>query len=111
MKEKQLLILAVITALLGGIILFFYAEEFSFQSLEDHGSEIVQLEGKIIKLSVSEKVSFLTLEGCKEDKTEIIVFNDENMPLKEGMTINVVGQKEEYKGKAEVIASSLKIIN
>ena len=101
---------ALITTILGLITLFFFTEGYApvvthFEVEE----ETVQVEGEIVRMTDRDTVKFLELDGCKQDRLNLIVFSDEDIYVKEGDYISATGTIEEYKGKKEMIVNELSI--
>ncbi|MDP3990375.1 MAG: OB-fold nucleic acid binding domain-containing protein [archaeon] len=111
MDEKSLQKLAMITTIVGLLILFFYAQEVNLNvvnQIDDlPSSENVRIQGVITKLTQKEKVYFLTVEGQKPEIMDVILFPDKEIYLKEGSFVDVSGTVEEYNGKKEVIAEEI----
>ncbi len=111
MQEKTILRIAVIVSILGLGFLFIYSSQLDLAAIEDLDAvgvkENVQLRGKINSVRVTEKATFLELEGEKVVNTDIILFPKENVFIKEGDYVEVFGLVEEYNGKKEVVASRI----
>ncbi len=109
MQENDLYKISLIVMAIGLIFLYFYADNVSLpvsESLEET-AESVKIKGKITRISSHKDILFLTLEGEKTITTDVIVFTKEPIFLEEGNIVEVSGLVEEYKGKKEVIASSI----
>ena len=109
MLEKTLLKIALICSL-AGILILFYIED----SVIIAESQISQLEkdktsliiGKVNSFYQNENMSVLTIA-----KTEYItIFVFENISLQNGQTVEVLGKTTEYKGKKEIIADLIKVL-
>ncbi|PIZ51857.1 hypothetical protein COY27_02110 [Candidatus Woesearchaeota archaeon CG_4_10_14_0_2_um_filter_33_13] len=111
MDEKIILKISIIICFIGLTILYFYADDFNLSSVETIDGfaqdSLVRLEGKVTKLSVQDKVTFLTLEGFKVENTPIILFNNQEIYLKEGDYVEIEGTIEEYNNQKEVIANKV----
>lgn len=111
MKEKTILKISLVIALLGLSFLFLYAEELDLNVVENVDTveleEEVKLKGTVSRLTVKDKVAFIELEGKKVEKTDVILFNDEDLFLKEGDYVEIEGTVEEYNDKREVIANKV----
>ncbi|MEK6969721.1 MAG: OB-fold nucleic acid binding domain-containing protein [Nanoarchaeota archaeon] len=111
MEEKTILKIAVIVSILGLGFLFIYSSQLDLAVIPDldlvGSKESVHLRGKINTLRVTEKATFLELEGEKVVTTDIIFFPEENILLHEGDYVEVFGTVEEYKGEKEVVASKV----
>jgi DNA/RNA endonuclease YhcR with UshA esterase domain len=111
MNEKQLIKISLTVTLLGLLTLFFYADNFNLRVIEnvDQGKveETVKIQGEITKLSFQDKVAFIEIEGQQVIKTEIVLFNDREIYLKEGDFVQIIGEVEEYNNKKEIIANKI----
>ncbi len=117
MDEQTLLKISLVVTILGLLLLFFSAGQFELspRTLEKANlpEEKVQLQGTIKSLqskdspSGKDKVVFMVIEGERVETTPVVVFPPEELFLKEGDYVEIVGTMEEYKGKKEVVASSI----
>ncbi len=111
MQEKTLLKISVIVMTLGLLFLFFYAGDLQLDTVRDldtaQPEEKITIKGVITKMSVQDKVVFLTIEGEKVATADVVVFSQEDLFLKEGANVEVSGLVEEYKGKKEIIAQEV----
>lgn len=116
MNEATLLKISLVVTILGLLLLFFSAGQFDLspRTLEKANlpEEKVQLQG-IIKslqskdLPSNDKVIFMVIEGERVETTPVVVFPPEELFLKAGDYVEIVGTVEEYKGKKEVVASKV----
>mgnify|MGYP001995642794 CR=1 FL=1 len=113
MQEKTLFRTALIIMLLGLLLLFFYAEEFSLQpiaTLEESAiEETVKISGIAQKVTQKENVTFLEVVGEQKTTMKIVLFPKEEIYVKDGQFVTIEGVIEEYLGEKEIIASSLTI--
>lgn len=97
--------------LVGLAFLYFYAEEVQLpnaQKLDNIApEEKVHLQGIISRLNQQDKVVFIELQGERIETTNVISFTDEELYLKEGDMVDIIGTVEDYQGKKEVIASHI----
>jgi len=111
MQEKTLVRLSLIITVLGLSFLFVYTQAFDLESVADVessvASEKVLMKGTVKNLQVTEKAVFFELEGEKIVQTEIILFPDSSIYLRDGDHVELTGQVEEYKGEKEVIAEKI----
>jgi DNA/RNA endonuclease YhcR with UshA esterase domain len=111
MQEKTILKVSLIVILIGLSFLFFYAEELELQNVAEIDSipaeEEVKMSGIISKVTNSEKVIFLKLEAEKKEYVDVLLFNEEEIFLKEGDYVEISGTTEEYQGKKEIIANKI----
>lgn len=111
MQEKTLVRLSLITTVLGLSFLFVYVQAFDLESIQDvetvTASEKVSMKGTVKNLKVTDKAIFFELEGEKIVQTDIILFPDSSIYLREGDHVELSGQVEEYQGEKEVIAEKV----
>lgn len=111
MQEKPLIKISLLTTILGLSFLFFYAQTLDLtlqQDIEDLSSpEKVMMKGTVQNLKVTDNAIFFELEGEKIIQTEVILFPESSIYLREGDHVELTGQVEEYKGKKEVIAEKI----
>lgn len=111
MQEKSLIKLAFIVTIIGLSFLFFYSRGLNLEAIGGVDTidvaEEVRLKGRVSNIRETEKATFLELEGEKIVQTEIILFPEESVYLKEGDLVEIFGEVEEYKGEKEVIASKI----
>lgn len=111
MQEKTLLKIALLMALLGLVILYFYSTELDLKAIENLNTasleQEIKIRGIVQRLSFQDKVIFFTVSGQRTETLDVVVFEDEPLFLKEGDLVEVTGILEEYQGKKEVIASSV----
>ena len=116
MQEKTLLKIALITSLLGLLILYLISGniEIKEKSIEkitlDNKDEFVKLRGNVNKVIDTEKVTIM--EITQPQQITVVLFKDENksMPIQQGNEIEIFGKVDEYEGKLEIIADRLRVI-
>jgi DNA/RNA endonuclease YhcR with UshA esterase domain len=111
MKEKQLIKVSLIVAIVGLLILFFFADSLELTATNNieniENEQEVKLQGTITRLTQLEKVVFIELEGKQVVKSDVILFPDEEIYLQEGNYVEIIGTIEEYNNKKEVIANEI----
>jgi len=111
MQEKTLYKISIIMVILGLAILFVYVEEIDLKAIQKVESiapaEAVKITGTVTQLSTQDKAIFIEIEGNRVEKTNVIIFNDENLFLEEGDYVEVSGTVENYNGQKEIIASKV----
>ncbi len=111
MQEKTLIKISFMTAVLGLTFLFFYAKQYTLVSQPDlelaSPAEKVLMKGTVKNLKVTDKAVFFELEGEKIVQTDVILFPDSSIYLREGDHVELTGQVEEYKGEKELIADEV----
>ena len=114
MKETTLLKIALICSLLGLVIIYFISakidvEEYKPNKLNENIGDDVKLIGTIAKISQNDNVAFLEINY--QSPVIIVLFTDDkNVSLKVDDTIEVIGEVQEYKGKNEIIAQKIRVI-
>ncbi|MBW2965682.1 hypothetical protein KY342_01105 [Candidatus Woesearchaeota archaeon] len=116
MKEKTLFKIALICSFLGLIGLYFISDSISIDRIKisdiserDLGKEI-KIIGKIERVTNSDKVVFLEISEMKTEEISVILFKDRDVMLNEGSYVEIEGEIDDYKGKREIIANSIKLI-
>jgi DNA/RNA endonuclease YhcR with UshA esterase domain len=111
MQEKTLFKIAISCAIIGMFILFILSEELSLAPIESLESaqieKTIKIQGVATKVTKKDTVTFLEVSGEQTTTMQIIIFPKEEIFLKEGMNVEIEGIVEEYKGKKEIIASSV----
>ena len=112
MKENTLLKIALICALAGLIVLYFISAKIEYKEykpniLNKNIGEDAKLKGTITKITGSGDVVFI--EVVQQNPVTVVLFTkDENLGLKNGDDIEVLGKVQEYKGKNEIIAQKIR---
>ena len=111
MQEKTVVQLSLIITVLGLSFLFVYAQTVDFEYTPEletsRESEKVAMKGTVKNLKVTDKAIFFDLEGEKIVHTDVILFADSSIYLRDGDHVELTGQVEEYKGEKEVIAEKI----
>ncbi len=111
MEEKTITKTAMITTIIGLLLLFFLSEENGStvtKTLDDSSpQETAIVEGLVTKVVHKNTAYFLDVDATRREKMNIIVFPSEELYLKEGNIISVQGIVQEYNGEKEVIASKI----
>lgn len=110
MQENTLKQVSIGVIIIGLALLFFYAQTITLPVSEEVTSaatEAILMKGTVKNLQVTDKAVFFELEGEKVVKTEVILFPDSSIYLREGDHVELTGQVEEYKGKKEVVADKI----
>lgn len=111
MQEKSLVRISLLITVLGLSFLFVYAQTLDLEPTADletiPPSEKVAMKGTVKNLKVTDKAVFFELEGEKVVTTDVILFPDQSMYLREGDQVEMTGQVEEYKGEKELIAERI----
>ena len=116
MKENTLLKIALITSLLGLLILYLISDniEIKEKNIEkitiENKDEFVKLRGIVNKVIDTEKVTIM--EITQPQQITVVLFKNENktMQIQQGNEIEIFGKVDEYEGKLEIIADRLRVI-
>ena len=116
MKEKTLLKIALITSLLGLLILYLISGniEIKEKNIEkitiENKDEFVKLRGFVNKVIDTEKVTIM--EIIQPQQMTVVLFKNENktMPIQQGNEIEIFGKVDEYEGSLEIIADRLRVV-
>ncbi len=110
MRETTLLKIVLICTIAGLAILFFISSgiEIPEYNLEHslNTEQDVKLTGKILQYSDKGNVKFIEL--AHQSKMTVVLFENQNVTLKAGDDIEVLGKLQKYDGKDEVIAQSIR---
>ena len=113
MKENTLLKIAIICSLVGLIALYFISEnievnDYKPQQLNKNVGDAVKLTGKIVKISEKSNVAFI--EISRQNSVSVVLFTDKGVNLKQGDSVEILGKVQEYNGKNEIIADSIRVM-
>ncbi|MFA5142382.1 MAG: hypothetical protein WC471_05425 [Candidatus Woesearchaeota archaeon] len=110
MQEKTLLKLAVVSSIIGLIILFVMS---SFTQLDNTDiSKLTSLDvdktlkvtGIITKISQTEQTTML--EIAQHNRMPVLIF-DTNLTLNKGDEVEIIGKAQDYNGELELIADRI----
>ncbi len=111
MEEKTITKTALITTIIGLLLLFFLSENNTLTTTKTVGEsspqETVNLEGLVTKVVHKNTAYFLDVDATRREKMNIVVFPSEELYLKEGNIVAIQGVVQEYKGEKGVIASKI----
>mgnify|MGYP001607335419 FL=1 len=113
MEEKTIFLTSLIITLCGLLFLYFYADEFTTNIVQNIDNlpktTEVTIKGKIHSLTTKDKVIFLKIEGQQTITTDAIIFQKEELFLHEGDNVEITGNVEDYQGKKEIVTSKVMI--
>ena len=114
MKEATLLKIALICSLIGLIVLYFISERIEIMDykpaeLNKNIGDDVNLKGTITK--ISDKGNVVFVDVSQQNSVSVVLFTDNNVNLKNGDHIEVIGKVQEYNGKNEIIAQKVRVIH
>lgn len=113
MKESLILKIALICSLVGLIALYFISSKIEVKDykpslLNKNIGEDVRLNGVVTKITDRGNVVFIEV-SYKSPVTVVLFTDDDNLKLKNGDNVEVVGEVQEYKGKNEIIAEKIRV--
>lgn len=114
MKENTILKIALVCSLLGLVILYFASakiglKEYKPNFLDKNVGDDVNLNGIVSKISDRGDVIFI--EVSQQAPVTVVLFtDDDNIRLKNGDNIEVIGEVQQYNGKKEIIAEMIRVI-
>ena len=116
MKEKTLLKIALITSLLGILILYLISDNINLEEKNiekitiDNKDEFVKIKGKVSNVIDTEKVTIIEITQPNEIK--VVLFKNDNKPtaIEKGQEVEIIGKVDEYEGSLEIIANKARII-
>ena len=113
MRENTLLKIALICSLLGLSALYFISAKIEINDykpsvLSKNVGDDVKLEGQVMKITDNGDVIFVELS--QQNPVTIVMFTNNNVQLRKGDDIEVIGKVQEYKGKSEIIAQKIRVV-
>lgn len=117
MKEKTLLKIALIVAVLGTSVLFFASSNLEVDEKtidkinKDNLDENVKINGVVSRITELNSTTFI--EITQPSSIDVVVFKDKqgNLSIKEGSRIEIMGKIEEYEGNLEIIAYRIRVVD
>ena len=112
MKESTLLKIALISSLVGLLVLYFIStkieiKDYNPNKLNQNAGDDVKLTGIIAK--ISDKGDVIFIEVNQQNPITVVLFaKDNDLILDNGDNIEVLGQVQEYNGKNEIIAQKIR---
>ena len=107
MKDKTLLVIAIITGVIGTLTLYFVSsgiEPYDTVSYSNLGKE-VQVEGRLLNIRDAGTVQIMELNSSQTIK--VVFFQEEDLGLRAGDKLKVTGELQEYEGELEIIGEEL----
>ncbi len=117
MEEKTLIYLSLAVALVGIALMFFANKLFQPElvNVSDITTDLdfVRIQGKIVSVTVSKSETVFIKLKDSTGTIDLVAFKGTLDPsmLSEGMTIEVLGKPDIYKGKLEVIVSNIQVLS
>jgi len=113
MKETTLLKIALICSLTGLLVLYFISTKIDVKDykpnlLNKNIGDDVKLTGAVAKISDAGSVVFI--EVSQQNPMTVVLFTDDDINLKNGDDVEVIGEVQEYRGKNEIIAQKIRVI-
>lgn len=115
MKENTLLKIALICSLIGLFILYFISikievKDYKPSLLNKNIGGDVKLIGTVTKITDRGNVVFIEVK--QQSPITIVLFTDDNnLKLKNGDNVEVIGEVQEYNGKNEIIAQKIRLLS
>lgn len=112
MKETTLLKIALICSLIGLVVLYFISIKIEVKDykpgiLNKNIGDDVKLAGTVKKITDTGDV--VLIEVSRQSPVTVVLFSGDNLKLKKGDGIEVIGEVQEYKGRNEVIAKKIRV--
>ena len=114
MKETTLLKIALICSLAGLVMLYFISAKIEIRDykpnqLAKNAGDDVKLNGIITK--ISDKGNVIFIEVKQEYPVNVVLFaENNNLNLKNGDKVEIIGKIQEYNNKNEIIAQKVRVI-
>ena len=114
MKETTLLKIALICSLVGLIVLYFISTKIELKDykpniLNRNVGDDVKLTGIVGK--ITDKGDVVFIEVSQQNPVTVVLFTKEdNIKLKNGDNVEVIGKVQDYNGKKEIIADKIRVV-
>lgn len=114
MKETTLLKISLICSLMGLVVLYFISTKIEIKDYKPsvfnkNIGDDVKLKGTVMKISGKGNAIFIELN--QQSPVTVVIFTDNNnLSLKSGDNVEVIGKFQEYKGQNEIIAQKMRVI-
>ena len=114
MKETTLLKIALICSLIGLIALYFISARIDIKDYKPNVfnrniGDDVNLKGTITK--ISDKGNVVFIDVSQQNSVPVVLFRDnDNLNLKKGDNVEVIGKVQEYNGKPEIVANKVMVV-
>ncbi len=114
MQETSFLKIALICSLVGLIALYFISTRIEIKDykpaiINKNIGEDVNLKGTITK--ISDKGNVVFIDVSQQNSVPVVLFTDNNnLNLKNGDNVEVIGKIQEYNGKNEIIAQKIRVM-
>lgn len=117
MKEKTLLKIALICSMVGMAALYLVSRNLDVRDytslpnrLNGNIGDEVKLKGTVERITKRDDVVFV--EVRENAPVSVVLFNGNHaLNLNQGDFIEIIGQVRQYKGKNEIVADSIRVIN
>ncbi|MBI2651575.1 hypothetical protein HYX01_03830 [Candidatus Woesearchaeota archaeon] len=116
MQEKNLLKIALISSLLGLLILYLISnimqiKEYGAENIiPDNEDDFIKIKGVVSNVVDKEKVAVIKILQPKELTVLLFKKDNKTMPVKQGNEIEVIGKVNQYENKNEVIADKVRVV-
>jgi len=114
MKETTLLKIALACSLVGLIALYFIStkieiKDYNPSKLGNNIGDDVNLKGIVTKITNKGNVAFLDIS--QQNSVSVVLFSPgDNLKLKNGDNVEVIGKVQEYNGRNEIIAQKVRVV-
>jgi len=115
MKEKTLLKIALLTSIIGILVLLFILEKIDLSSsnigniTKQDLDKKVKIKGEVIKVGETPGLYLLNIRDFSGEIT-VVVFKDEPLGINQGDILEIEGQVAIHKDKVEIIAKRITIL-
>ncbi|MEK6916368.1 MAG: OB-fold nucleic acid binding domain-containing protein [Nanoarchaeota archaeon] len=112
MNESLLYKSAIIVSIVGLILIFFISNSIEINDTtidkitNGETLDTVKLVGEVVEITEKSNVTYLLIAETKE--ITAIAFSN-NLSIKKGDSLEIIGKVDEYNGKKEIIAESITI--
>ena len=113
MREKTLLLIAIMISIVGLAALYYMSEKIGIEEKVIEKIDAADIEKDIMIRGNVERVTDLEkvviMEVSQPKTITVIAFKDGKIDVKEGDYVYISGAVEEYEGKPEIIADEIKV--
>lgn len=113
MDESKLLNIALTVSVLGLISLFVLSSQFKpeqvlFDKLDSTENTDIKISGVVSDVSISEKLVYL--EVAQLSSVKVLVFKPRDFNLAKGEFVEISGELSDFKGKNQIVANKIKVL-
>ena len=113
MKEKTLLTIALISSLIGILVLFFVSGSIEVEEKKIAELDLEKLDSDVrirgVVSSVRDLDKIMILDVAQPQTVNVMLFKEGNINVSKGDFVDLEGELREYEGKREIIANQIEV--